>query len=214
MRIPYLLFFAIIGLLALQFHSVAQEELPVSSSSKLDFIVAFSDLELAFESWDENKAPDTVRLVAYRVASGFLAGIQFHYERNRDRLTIHEQIENVPDEMEYNGYRNPVSGVYLFDYTIWVPSSVYTSSRRGHSYEGHGVSNLESPVSARREARSNALEEVARAAMRSEYTDSNRLIPGMLDGRITWYEIMRDDVDPESGDYVFDIRAWVSFEER
>lgn len=214
MTLSRFLFAAVVLCIALaRTPSTAQDETPISTNFRVDFTLVYSALGLAFDPWNDEEPPSRVRLDAYRVASGFLAGIPFHFERNRDRLSIFEQVDDATEEMEFKGHRQDILDYYFFDYTVWVPSATYDAAHKGNSVHGHGVSDLEDMAEARSEARMEALEEVVRSAIRSKYTESNELIPGTIDGRIMWYDVDTDGVDPESGSYVFDVTAWVSFDE-
>ncbi len=201
------------GILLLHGASAAQIETDIGAGMRVDFTLVYDSMDLALETWQQSEPPDSVKLEAYRVASGFLSGITFHYERNRDRLMIHEQVESVPDEMEFQGMTLSADDVYCFDYAIWVPEDHYADACSGQSYQGHGASELERTGQARREARREAFEHVIRQALRSEYTEQNEQIPGTVDGKLIWYEIQRDERDFESGFYVFDITAWVTIPE-
>lgn len=204
----------IAGLMFVQIPSTAQDDdEEVQTDRRVDFTLLYSSLELALESWDEEEPPDFVRLDAYRRASGFLSGIPFHYERNRDRLNIIEQVDEVADELQLNRCRTDEPGYYYFDYAIWVPSDTYENAKKGTGFEGHGESVLENIADARRQARKDAFEQAFRAALREHYTENNQIIPGTVDGRITWYEIETDEVDFESDTYVVDLTAWISITE-
>jgi len=211
--IHFVMLFLLMAFLTVPVATSAQDESPVSTNQRVDFVLVYSSLELAFDTWDQEIEPDSVQLDVYRVASGFLAGIPFHYEGNRDKLTVFEQVDEAAHQLEYRGFRDEGTGVFYFDYTVWVPSSTRTAARTGTSYQGHGVSVLEDEAWARRDARSAAFDEAVREAITQQYTERNKLLPGILDGRITWYEVSRDEVDHESGSYVFDIEAWVAFYE-
>lgn len=181
-------------------------------SIRVDFPIIVNSSAIEREIWDDTTPPESVLLNAYKVGSGFLKGIPFHYERNRDNLVITWQIEDVPDEIEYSGYSRVDDG-YRFDFTIWVPSDTYTTSVQGTSYMGHGVDGDESPAYARVFSLEEALGEAVRTAITMTYNRNNKPVPGILDGRIMWYEINHEGRDPDSGDYVMDIEAWISFDE-
>jgi hypothetical protein len=204
---------ALLGLVSINTAAVSQIEIPQESSDTLYFMLIYDSLDLAFDVWTETDPPDTVKLDAYAVASGFLAGIPFHYERNRDRLTIFEQVDAASESLEFLGYTVLDSGYVQFNYNVGITQARYQDATSGDSIDGHGVSDLEALDEARDEARFIAFEEVIRYAMREHYTNRNRTIPGVQDGRVSWYEIIRDERDTESGSYIFDISAWVEFEE-
>jgi hypothetical protein len=189
----------------------AQTDITNQSMVNVDLILYYTPLDLAFETWDETNVPDTVMWDAYRLASGYLAGIAFHYEKNRDRLSVFEQIDEVATDIAYTGYDTDNSGNYSFNFDLPVPYAAYMSGRGGTQVTGHGVSDIEDLPAARREARSEAFEEAVRSAMRTHYSQPNQIVPGVVDGWITWYDITRDETDPESGSYVFDVDAWVKF---
>jgi hypothetical protein len=204
------------GLLLIQLPALAQINMTENTSGSgihIDFTLYFSSLQLALETWDNETEPDSVKLEAYKRASGYLAGIPFHFENNRDRLTIIEQVDKYADEnLEYKGYEIADSGYYAFNYTLTVPGDVYSLARVGSSIQISGLSDLEDPVLAREEARNDALRNAARAAIRMEYTEKNRPIPGVVDGRIMWYDTVVDQIDPESGLYTYNIEAWVDLD--
>ncbi len=204
---------ALLGLISINTAAVSQIEIPQESTNTIYFMLIYDRLDLAFDVWTETDPPDTVKLDAYAVASGFMAGIPFHYERNRDRLTIIEQVDAASDDLEFLGYTVLDSGHVQFDYKAGITQARYRDATSGDSIEGHGISDLEALDEAREEARMVAFEEVIRYAMREHYTDRSRIIPGVQDGRISWHEIIRDERDTESGSYIFDITAWVEFEE-
>ncbi|MCX6646558.1 MAG: hypothetical protein NTY09_09395 [bacterium] len=204
------------GLLLIQVPSNAQINLTENTPGAgihIDFTLYFSSLQLALETWDNEKEPDSVKLEAYKRASGYLAGIPFHFENNRDRLTIIEQVDTYAnEELVYKGFQMADSGYYEFNYTLTVLGDVYSLARVGTSIQVSGLSDLEDSILAREEARNDALKNAARAAIRAEYTDNNKPIPGVVDGRIMWYDTVADQVDPESGLYTYNIDAWVSLD--
>lgn len=178
----------------------------------VDFPIYSKSIDLAFDTFSQDTAPDSIRMRALQIASGYIAGIKFHYERNRDKISIYEQVETVADDLDYTGYEQNLNSIYTFNYTLWMDYDIVTDSKCGTSYQGHGVSDLENMVDAREDARDLAFADAIGAALRMEYTQQNIVLPGVVDGRIMWYEIMRDEVDTENGFYVFDINAWVRFE--
>jgi hypothetical protein len=184
----------------------------VQSDHRVEFFIIRDPVSLTLEQWDEVVAPDPVRLSAYQVASGFLAGIPFHFERNRDRLSITEQVDRVVRELEYLGYSREDS-CYRFDFACWIPSERYSEARSGRIHQGHGVSGEQNLAIARESARKDAMEEAIREAFRVAYTERNEPLPGTIEGRITWYEITHEGRDPDSGDYVVDINAWIQITE-
>jgi len=203
----------VLAILLSGLNASAQTEITDQSTTNVDFYLLYSSLELALDTWDDLKTPDTVMLDAYKVASGYLAGISFHYERNRDRLTLFEQIDVVSTELEYTGHRSEGTGYYVFTFNLPVPFGTYNANRQGENVSAHGVSDLEDLAAARKEARNLAFEEAARGAMRASFSGQNQVIPGVVDGRITWYDIERDERDLENGCYIFDIETWVKFDE-
>lgn len=208
--------FILLGLLFVQVQLYAQVNTSGDSTDtdiRIDFTLVFSSLQLLLDTWDDENEPDIVKIEAYKRASGYLAGIPFHYEHNRNRMTIIEEAGRIADDLEYSGYRSELAGYYQFDYTLWLPSSVYEQAHRGSSVQGHGVSDLEDSVAAREDARLNALRSAARNAIRTEYTEKNKPIPGVVDGRIMWHEIIVDETDPDNGYYVYDITAWIKISE-
>jgi hypothetical protein len=210
---PLLASALILGLLIFQTGAIAQNNEEIQTGVRVDFSLLYNSLDLALESWDDENPPDFVRLDAYRTASGFLSGIPFHYERNRDRLTIIEQVDEVADELDYLGDRIDQPGYYYFDYSVWIPDDTYDEARPGTGYAGHGESLFDDMADARRDARREAFENAFRAALREHFTDNNEIIPGTVDGRITWYDLERDEKDFESDAYVVDLTAWISINE-
>ena len=204
---------ALIFILLIQAPSNAQLRISDNTPGSIiivEFSVYFTSLQLALDTWDDEKEPDSVKIAAYKRASGYLAGIPFHYENNRQRMTINEQVdEYANEELAYNGYERTDSGYFQFDYTLSVSSDIYNASRRGNPVQGNGISDLEEEVPAREDARLDALRNAARAAIRAEYTEKNKPVPGIVDGRIMWNDIVDDQVDPESGLYTYNIEAWV-----
>lgn len=212
----YLLLIILMGLLFVQVRLYAQVNTSGNSTDtdiRIDFILVFSSLQLSLDTWDDEDEPDLVKIEAYKRASGYLAGIPFHYEHNRSRMTIIEEAGRIANELEFTGYQPEPPGYYQFDYTLWIPSSVYEQARRGSTVQGHGISELEDPVAAQKEARLNALQSAARNAIRAEYTDNSKPIPGLVDGRIMWHEVIVDEIDPDSEFYVYEITAWIKISE-
>jgi hypothetical protein len=175
---------------------------------RVEFSLYIDPLSLAFENWTPDRPPDIVRLDAYKVASGFLAGIPFHYEASRDKISITEQVDEAADKLEFLSV-DDMSGYYRFNYAVTVPAEIASNAREGSSSPGHGVNDDESVASARESARLTALDEAIRAAIAVNYIRQNKPIPGVIDGRITWYNITNEGPDPESGFYVVDVDAWV-----
>lgn len=206
-------FALILGLLVFQIGAIAQDDEDIQTGVRVDFSLLYNSLTLAFESWDAEIPPDFVRLDAYRTASGFLSGIPFHYERNRERLTIIEQVDQVADELEFVGYRIDQPGFYYFDYAIWVPDDTWEEARAGTGFVGHGESIIEDLADARRDARREAFEMAFRSALREYFTNRNEIIPGTVDGRITWYDLETDEKDFETDSYVVDLTAWITITE-
>lgn len=205
----------ITGLLIIQLPLSAQDnsfDNVTRTNIRIDFSLTFSSLQLSLETWDNEEEPDSVKIEAYKRASGYLAGIPFHYERNRERMTIIEQVDEYADDLEYTGYRTVDAGYFEFDYTLELPSSIHNRATAGSSVQGHGSSDLEDLAPAREAARIDALKSAARAAIRAEFTEQNKPIPGIIDGRIMWYEVIADEVDSENGLYVYDIEAWVDLD--
>jgi len=214
MRTFRLLAFALIlGLLIIPTGASAQDDEEIQTGIRIDFSLLYNSLTLALETWDNETPPDFVRLDAYRTASGFLSGIPFHYERNRDRLTIIEQVDQVADELEFLGYHVDQPGYYYFDYAIWIPDNTCEEARAGTGFPGHGESIIDDLADARRDARREAFENAFRSALREHYTNHNEVIPGTVDGRIMWYELGTDEMDIESDTYVVDLTAWISITE-
>lgn len=214
--VRYLLLFILMGLLFVQVQLYAQVNTGGNSTDtdlRIDFTLVYSSLQLSLDTWDDENEPDLVKIEAYKRASGYLAGIPFHYEHNRSRMTIIEEAGKIANELEFTGYHSEPPGYYQFDYTLWIPSSVYEQARRGSTVQGHGTSELEDPVAAQKEARLNALQSAARNAIRTEYTENNKPIPGLVDGRIMWHDVIIDEIDPDSGYYVYDITAWIKISE-
>ncbi len=212
MRAFWLILVIAFGLALVPVAVAQDDDIETESVQCIDFFLLYDPLELAFEEWDDTDPPDTVKLDAYRVASGYLNGFPFHYEKNRDRITLFQQVDQVASELEFVGYIRETTH-YRFDFTCAIPAGTYLSARTGDFYQGHGVSGDESDLVARREAKRLALEEVIRAALTAEFIDNYELIPGVVDGRITWYDIDNEGRDFESGNYVMDVTAWISFEE-
>ena len=213
MRVNWLLFPAILIIMVFVNNTGHTQTIgPVRSSTMIDIAVYFKSLDLAFDAFTQEQPPDSAKMAALKIASGYLTGIPVHYEHSRDKLTIFEQIEKVADEFQYNGYTESDDGIYTFNFTFWVDDDICDNSRTGTYYAGHGVSDLENQVDARSEARMNAFAEAVRSALSGEFTERMEVIPGVVEGRILWYEITRDQVDPENGFYVFDINAWIRFE--
>jgi len=175
---------------------------------RVEFSLYFDTLSLALESWTPDHPPDIVRLDAYKAASGFLAGIPFHYEAGRDRINITEQVDEVADKLEFLGFED-MSGYVRFDYSVTVPAEIASNARKGDISPGHGVSDEENFAVARESARLMALDEAIRTAISVNYIRQNKPIPGIIDGRIAWYNITNEGRDPESGLYVVDVEAWV-----
>jgi hypothetical protein len=178
-------------------------------STPVDFFVMVDPLSIALETWDDTNPPDTVKMAAYEVASGFLAGVPFHFEANRDRITITQQVDRVAQDLEYKDL-DYVEDCIQFNYTVLVPNDISSAARNGKSYQGHGVSQQDDIAAARDEAWKQALDEAIRAALSEAYIRQNKPLPGYVDGRIAWYEISSEDRDPESGDYVVDLVAWLT----
>jgi len=208
---PIVLLLVLVGLIG---PARSQIEIPDESADTIEFMLIYSSFDLAFDVWTDTEPPDTVILDAYAVASGFLAGIPFHYERNRDRLTIIEQVDAASDSLVFKGHSILDGGYLRFDYELDVKQSDFQDATTGSSYAGHGSCELAALDEARDEARMSAFEEAIRTAITETYTRRNQPIPGVLDGRISWHEIVRDERDPETGNYIFDINAWVKFDER
>ena len=185
----------------------AQEE-ETQSGVKVEFSLYYDPLSLALESWSETKAPDSVKMEAYKAASGFLAGVPFHFEANRNKITITEQVNEVARDLKYLG-TSTVEDCRGFNYAITVPSDRVAKARTYKSYPGHGLGDEESLAPARESARKQALDEAIRAAMSEAYLRQSKPMPGMLDGRITWYEITNEGRDRESGSYFVDLNAWI-----
>jgi hypothetical protein len=190
----------------------AQDDEPVVMFHPVSFHLLYDPLDLAFETWDDTEAPDTVKLDAFRIASGYLLGFPFHYERSRDIVTVYEQLEVVTDELQYLGYSEENS-YYRFDFVCLVPTDHWTEARSGQAYQGHGESGNEDDPEAIKEAKDNALEEAIRAYIKSQYTDRELPIPGVVDGRIRWFDVNNEMRDSESGSYIMDITAWIESEE-
>jgi len=200
------LIFALLLTLALQFEARAQDV--ILPTVTVQFSVIVDPLSIALETWDSNNPPDSVKITAYKMASGFLAGIPFHFERNRNRLSVIEQVDKVSNTMRLTDVTE-VEGCLKFDFIVEVPESVAKLAKSGESYKGHGISEEKNLALARENARKEALTEAVRAAITENYTRRNKLIPGVLDGRIAWYEITNEGRDPDSGDYIVDIEAWI-----
>jgi len=193
--------------------ALAQDDSGIESSQRIEFKLVYDSMDLALETWDDENPPDTVLLDAYAVASGYIVGIPWHYEKNRDRLSINEQVDEVADDMELVSYYLDNAGYYEFQFEAWIPSASYAEGRSGEGYQGNGTSELEDYPDAREEAREEAFREAIMAFLRTEYTDRNEQIPGTLDGRINWYEVNQDGLDEENGFYVYDITAWIDVSE-
>jgi len=202
----------ILSLAFIQGTSFAQTVESGGARLMVDISIHAKSIDLAFDTFSQDSPPDSIRMEALEISSGYLNGIPFHYERNRDKLSVFEQIETVTDSLEYNGFSQSSNGDYIFNYSLWVDNNIYDHSRRGDPVQGHGVSDLQNTPDARAEARNLALKDAVRAAINRNYTQRGQVIPGILDGRILWHDTFRDEYDFESGYYVFDLDAWVRFE--
>jgi hypothetical protein len=54
------------------------------------------------------------------------------------------------------------------------------------------------------------MSEAVKAAMSETFLKHNIPLPGVLDGRIMWYEITSEVRDQVSGTYTLDLNAWIS----
>jgi len=203
-----LLITGLISMIFLSGESAAQDEGPTPLYHAVPFHLIYDPLELAFENWDDTNPPDTVKLDAFRIASGYLMGFVFHYEKSRDIIRVFEQVEVYSDQLEYLGYTMENSN-YRFDYICMVPTSHWLSARSGKAFQGHGESGYEDDPRARREARNKALDDAIRAYVRDKYVRQGQPIPGVVDGRVKWFDINNELRDPDSGSYIMDVTAWI-----
>jgi hypothetical protein len=180
-----------------------------TATQRVDFSLYYDSLSLSLETWDETKPPDTVKLEAYKVASGFLFGVPFHFEANRNKITVTEQVNQVAADLKYNG-STQVDNAQRFDFSISVPMDRVTMAKSGKSFPGHGTGDDESYAAAREIARTQALDEAIRTAMSEAYLRQNIPMPGMLDGLIMWYEITNEGLDKDATTYAVDLTAWIS----
>ena len=212
MRFSCILLAGVMILLVMSVSSTAQEEEEVPLYHPVPFYLLYDPLDLAFETWDDENPPDTVKLDAFSMASGLLHGFRFHYEKTRDRLTIFRQIGILTEEIEFLGYTSE-ERFLRFDFICMVPTDHYDSARHGNSYQGHGLSGEENLLDAREEAKQLALEDAVRNYLRINFTERGETIPGIVDGRITWIETDNEGRNLESGDYVHDISVWIELSE-
>lgn len=173
------------------------------------FFMLFDSISLALETWDQVTPPDTVKLKAYAVASGYLAGIPYHFEKRRNKISIYEQVDKAATDLTYEGWSRQEDAL-RFDYMFSVPYAVFERATSRAPVKGHGVSELTALAPAREEAKKEALRNAIRNQLNSEFTRKNKPIPGVVDGRITWYEISNEGRDPESGLYFVDIEAYIT----
>ncbi|HEX9744738.1 MAG TPA: hypothetical protein VGB30_04865 [bacterium] len=180
-----------------------------SLADVISFPIIMEQSAVAFETYSQTDPPDNVLLNAYKVASGYLAGIPFHYERSREKCIITWQIEEVPDDLSYEGYER-VQGSLQFNFQFTMPSEIKNQVTGGESYEVKGSDGDDSLALARAYAINDALSEAVNSFLYSHYTENNETIPGIVDGRIAWHEITDERRDPISGEYVVELKAWVT----
>ncbi len=212
MRFSHILMTGVLIWLAMAVVSTAQDDEQISTFQQVTFYLLYDPLDLAFETWDDVNPSDTVKMDAFGHASGLLEGFRFHYEKTRDRLTVFRQIGVLTEEIEYLGYASE-ERFLRFDFVCMVPLDHYERARRGDGYPGHGVSGEENLLVAREESNQLAFEDAIRYYLKVNFTDRGETIPGIVDGRITWFVTENEGRSPESGNYVYDMTVWIELAE-
>jgi hypothetical protein len=200
----------LLALLLIPSFSLAQDDVSQTGQT-VEFSIYTEPLLIALDTWDESKPPDSIKMEAYKIASGFLMGVPFHYEANRNKITINEQVDKVASDLKYLG-TSSVEDSQRFDFSASVPYNEISAAKSGKSFPAHGEGDGQTLAAAREAARIDALDEAIRSAISDAYLKQSKPTPGMLDGRIMWYEITSEGWDEKSSVkdlYTMDLTAWV-----
>ena len=209
MKLKYVILLSSIIVLFLA-PTVGRAQLPTDAPKEtVNFYVVFDSLSLALDTWDAANPPESVKMAAYEVASGFLAGVPYHYKANRDRVSIIQQVDKVANDLKYIG-ESEESGCVKFQYSVDIPSDTVDSAKIGKSYQGKGESDDDNLAVARDAALKEALGDAVKTAISEAFIQKNNPLPGVLDGRITWYEITSEGRDDRGHAYNVEVNAWVN----
>ena len=204
-----ILAFAALILMSASTPSIADTYYGNSDAYDLNFYIIVDQSAIEDEQWNDIEPPENVLMNAYKYVSAYKAGLPFHYEENRDSLQITWQIEGFSDTLDYIGYE-PVDNCYRFDFSF--PVAPHNGDDQ-ESFQGHGVDGDQNIAYARAWALDDALGDAVRAAIIEKYMESDEDIWGAVDGRIVWFDIIQEMRDPDSGNYVVDVNAWIVFDE-